>query len=75
MSPESLEDHSDPEALPPGQRWTVTNGRRIFVEGNGNSAWERRYRDLLACHIAVLGGRNVLSEGQVSLAERASVSP
>jgi len=26
-------------------RSAVTSGRKLFVEGNPNSAWSRRYRD------------------------------
>ena len=58
--------------LPPRQRSAVTNGRRLFVEGDGNSAWSRRYRDLIAGHISDMGGRSLLSEAQVSLIKRAS---
>ncbi len=59
-------------SLPPRQRSAVTNGRRLFVEGDGNSAWSRRYRDLIAGHISDMGGRSLLSEAQVSLVRRAS---
>jgi hypothetical protein len=54
------------------QRSAVTNGKRLFVEGDGNSAWTRRYRDLIAAHIADLGGASVLSEAQISLVKRAT---
>jgi hypothetical protein len=50
----------------------VTNGKRLFVEGDGNSAWSRRYRDLLAGHVSDLGGSGALSEAQLSLCRRAS---
>jgi hypothetical protein len=50
----------------------VTNGKRLFVEGDGNSAWSRRYRDLVAGHVSDLGGSSVLSEAQLSLVRRAS---
>ena len=56
----------------PAQRSAVTNGRRLFVEGDGNSAWSRRYRDLVAGHVSDLGGAPVLSEAQLSLCRRAS---
>lgn len=48
----------------------MTNGRRLFVEGDGNSAWSRRYRDLIAGHSSDLGGIAVLSEAQRSLIRR-----
>ena len=53
-------------------RSAVTNGRRLFVSGDGNSAWARRYRDLVQGHVADMGGRDLLSEAQLSLVKRAS---
>jgi hypothetical protein len=53
-------------------RSAVTNGRRLFVDGDGNSAWSRRYRDLAQAHVADMGGRDLLSEAQLSLIRRAS---
>ena len=51
----------------------VTSGRRLFVaEGDGNSAWSRRYRDLISGHVSDLGGYEALSEAQKSLIRRAS---
>ena len=50
----------------------VSNGRRLFVSGDGNSAWARRYRDLIVGHVGDLGGRDMLSEAQLSLIKRAS---
>jgi hypothetical protein len=63
-------DHTVTRA--PRQRSAVTNGRRLFVQGDGNSAWSRRYRDLVAGHVADLGGSDALSEAQLSLIRRAS---
>jgi hypothetical protein len=51
-------------------RSAVTNGHRVFVEGDGNSAWARRYKDLCAAHASDMGGREVLSEAQISLIKR-----
>src|ERR1700730_8854930 len=53
-------------------RSRVTTGRRGFVEGDGNSRWARRYRDLIAAHCQDLGGIDLLSEAQLSLIRRAS---
>src|SRR5262249_641914 len=50
----------------------VTSGRKLLIDGNPNSAWARRYRDLVAGHAADLGGRSELSEGELSLIRRAS---
>jgi hypothetical protein len=60
------------DSRPARQRSAVTNGRRLFVVGDGNSAWSRRYRDLIAGHLSDLGGTQVLSESQISLVRRAS---
>jgi hypothetical protein len=53
-------------------RSAVTSGRVLLAEGNPNSAWSRRYADLIAGHVADCGGRDVMSEGELSLARRAS---
>jgi hypothetical protein len=37
-----------------------------------DSRWARRYRDLIAAHVADLGGADILSEAQLSLIKRAS---
>jgi hypothetical protein len=50
----------------------ATSGRRVFVEGDGNSRWARRYRDLIAAHCQDMGGTDLLSEAQLSLIRRAS---
>jgi hypothetical protein len=50
----------------------VTNGKRLYVDGDGNSAWSRRYRDLIAGHVSDMGGRDIISEAQLSLIRRSS---
>jgi hypothetical protein len=50
----------------------VTSGRKLLIDGNPNSAWARRYRDLVAGHAGDRGGRSELSEGELSLIRRAS---
>ena len=50
----------------------ITSGRKLFVQGDPNSAWSRRYYDLCVGHINDLGGRDMLSEAQLSLIRRAS---
>jgi len=50
----------------------VTSGRRLLIGGDPNSAWARRYRDLVTRHIGDMGGRDLLSEGELSLIRRAS---
>jgi len=53
-------------------RSAVTSGRRQFVSGDPNSAWARRYHDLILGHISDLGGKPNLSEAQISLCKRAA---
>lgn len=53
-------------------RSAVTSGRKLFVEGNPNSAWSRRYYDLCSHHISDAGGPDLLSEAQLSLIRRAA---
>jgi hypothetical protein len=49
----------------------VSNGSRLFVERPGDTAWHRRFRDILYQFIADAGG-DVLSEAQRQLARRAA---
>jgi hypothetical protein len=53
-------------------RSAVTNGKRLFVEGDGRSPWSRRFYDLIALHVSDMGGRSNLSEAQIALIKRAS---
>jgi len=48
----------------------VTSGRRLFVDGDSNSAWSRRYRDLVRAHEQDLSGGVDLSVAQLSLVRR-----
>jgi hypothetical protein len=51
----------------------VTNGKRLHVVRPGDTAWARRFRDVLAEIISDLGGAGAgLSEGQRQLARRAA---
>lgn len=71
-APNSLGDRIDTEALPPRQRSAVTNGRRKFIDGDGRSAWSRRYRDLISAHVSDITAGMQPSAGQLSLIRRAS---
>lgn len=53
-------------------RSAVTNGRRLHVVRPGDTAWSRRFRDVLAEIISDIGGHEGLSEGQRQLARRAA---
>jgi hypothetical protein len=66
----SVQDHPRVRAKRP--RSAVTSGRQMFVQGDPNSAWSRRYHDLVVRHVGDLGGRSVLSEAQLSLIRRAT---
>ncbi len=58
-------------ARPRRCRSAVTNGRRLHVVPPGDTAWARRFADVLAEIISDLGGANAaLSEGQRQLARR-----
>src|SRR5215469_10988836 len=53
-------------------RSAVTSGRQLFVDGNPNSAWSRRFHDLVVGHVSDMGGADLLSEAQFSLIRRAA---
>jgi hypothetical protein len=57
---------------PSKQRSRVTNGTSLFVEGDGNSAWARRLRDLCSEHVADLGGAEACSVAERLLVRRAA---
>jgi hypothetical protein len=61
LEPHMAEARSTIEAVPSRQRSAVTNGRRRFVVGDGNSAWARRQRDLEALYADDLGGTEQLT--------------
>src|SRR5262249_46949209 len=51
-------------------RSAVTNGKRLHVVRPGDTAWARRFRDVLAEITNDLGGPSLLPEGQRQLARR-----
>ena|SRR6516225_8261771 len=66
---------AEPAQVKRRPRSAVTSGRKLFVEGDPNSAWSRRYADLVSHHVQDIScglGRNVLSEAQLSLIRRAA---
>jgi hypothetical protein len=68
----SIDTAERPPAPRKRPRSAITSGRKLFVQGDPNSAWSRRYYDLCVGHINDLGGRDLLSEAQLSLIRRAS---
>jgi hypothetical protein len=59
-------------SAPKRNRSAVTNGTRAFIQGDGNSPWFRRFKDITLLHIEDLGGPDGLSEAQLSLCRRAA---
>jgi hypothetical protein len=53
--------------MPPSARGAKTNGRRLFVDGDGRGPWARRWRDLQGLYADDLGGESALSEFQLGL--------
>ena len=53
-------------------RSAVTSGRKLFVNGDPNSAWARRFHDLVVGHVSDAGGRDMISEAHLSLIKRAA---
>jgi hypothetical protein len=54
-------------------RSAITSGRELlFIDGDSNSAWSRRFHDLIVGHVSDLGGADLLSEAQFSLIRRAA---
>jgi hypothetical protein len=53
-------------------RSAVTSGRKQFVSGDPNSAWARRFHDLVVGHVQDAGGRDLMSEAQFALCKRAA---
>ena len=63
---------SAPTTRPAHTRSAVSNGRRLFVVGDGKTEWARRYRDIYEAHISDAGGADLLSEAQLQLCRRAA---
>jgi len=56
------------------RRSSVTNGKRLFIAlKDGDSPWSRRLHDLIALHVADLGGASAISESEKMLVRRASM--
>jgi hypothetical protein len=58
---------------PSHARSAVTNGRRLHVQPVGDTAWSRRFRDLVAEITSDLGGADLLSEAQRQLIRRCAM--
>ena len=52
------------------QKSRITNGSALLPGIDGRSTWVRRIKDLLAAHIADLGGEDNVSEAEYALVRR-----
>jgi hypothetical protein len=76
----ATEPATDAKARPPARahgrkrrpRSAVTSGRQQFITGDPNSAWARRFHDLVLGHVSDLGGRLAICEAQLALCKRAA---
>ena len=59
-------------SMPIKQRSAKTNGKRVFVDGTGRSAWARRWRDLQSLYVRDIGDEDSLSEFQLGLIDTAA---
>lgn len=50
----------------------ITNGSALLLNVDGRTGWARRLRDLVALHLADLGGEGAVSEAEKSLIRRAA---
>lgn len=50
----------------------VTNGSALLPQLDGRTSWARRYKDLVALHVADLGGPASISQAQLNLIRRAA---
>ena len=57
------------DGVPKKCRSAVSNGRRLFVEGTGNTAWARRHRDIVDALVAEFDATN---ESDLLLVRRAA---
>ena len=66
-------DRSQIGDVPAASRSAMTNGSIVLPGVDGRSTWVRRLRDLLALHVADLGGDDAISEAERSIIRRACV--
>jgi len=45
----------------------VTSGRKLLMDGDVNSAWSRRYRDVINDLTSDLGGRSMIGEAKAAI--------
>jgi hypothetical protein len=72
LSEATVGERQRPQSRAKRPRSAVTSGRKLLLAGDPNSAWSRRYHDLLGGHVADLGGADMLSEAQAALCRDAA---
>jgi hypothetical protein len=61
-----------PQARAKRPRSALTSGRKLLLRGDVNSAWSRRYHDVLGGLVSDAGGVEMLSEAQAALCRDAA---
>jgi hypothetical protein len=61
-----------PQARAKRPRSALTSGRKLLLRGDVNSAWSRRYHDVLGGLVSDAGGADMLSEAQAALCRDAA---
>jgi|ERR1039458_2238805 hypothetical protein len=59
--------------VPSRQRSRITNGSALLPNTDGRSAWVRRCKDVIAEHLADIGGEDNTSAAERSIVRRAAV--
>jgi hypothetical protein len=72
LSEATVGERQRPQSRAKRPRSAVTSGRKLLLQGDPNSAWSRRYHDILGGHVADLGGADMLSEAQAALCRDAA---
>jgi hypothetical protein len=71
-APDQGENRQPSVSRPKRLRSRVTNGTSLFAEGDQQSPWARRLRDVIDLHVSDQGGPDNLSEARRSLIRRAA---
>jgi hypothetical protein len=72
MNVSALSAVSDSRSSSPKRRSAVTNGSRLHVQPVGDTAWSRRFGDILAALISDAGGEQNMTEARMQLCRRAA---
>jgi hypothetical protein len=66
-------DRAAVDSVPSRQRSRITNGTALLPNVDGRSAWVRRCKDVIAEHLADMGGSDNTSAAERSIVRRAAV--